>query len=98
VGLARAIALEPEILLFDEPTTGPDPVTSQVIDDLMVKTTRKLQASALIISHNVHAALHMADCVSMISEGKIIESASPGAFVRTGVEKVRHFLKSAGVV
>ena len=97
-GLARAIALKPQIMLFDEPTTGLDPVTSQVIDDLMFKTVRHLNASALIISHNIHAALRIADVVSMIAEGRIIETASPQVFVKSGHKRIHHFLQSAGVV
>jgi len=97
VGIARAIALRPEILLFDEPTTGLDPVTSQVIDDLILSTTRNLGASALVISHNIHAALRISDCVSMIAEGKIIETGKPSLFIRSEVPKVKDFLKAAGV-
>lgn len=97
VGIARAISLKPEILLFDEPTTGLDPVTSQVIDDLILSTTRTLGASALVISHNIHAALRISDFVSMIAEGKIIESSPPKEFVKSKDERVRAFLKAADV-
>jgi phospholipid/cholesterol/gamma-HCH transport system ATP-binding protein len=97
VGIARAIALKPGIMLFDEPTTGLDPVTSQVIDDLILSSTRALGASALVISHNVHAALRISDFVSMIAEGKIIESAPPAIFVRSTNETVMAFLKAAGI-
>jgi len=98
VGLARALALEPRILLFDEPTTGLDPVTSQIIDDLIVKTTRDLGASSVVISHDVHAALRISDFVSMIWKGKIIETARPADFRRSSLEPVVHFLRSAGAV
>lgn len=98
VGLARAIALEPKILLFDEPTTGLDPVTSQVIDNLIVKTTRDLSASSFIISHDVHAALRMGDYVSMIWKGKIIETGRPDDFLKTDKEPVLRFLRSAGAL
>lgn len=98
VGLARAIALEPKILLFDEPTTGLDAVTAEMIDDLIVETTRRLGASALIISHDVRAALRMGDVVSMLWQGKIIESGHPNQFMKSKVEVVSHFLRSAGAV
>ncbi len=98
VGLARAIALEPKILLFDEPTTGLDPVTSQLIDELIVRTVRDLKASALIISHDIHAALRIADFVSMIWKGKIIERATPNELLKSSQEVVRRFLKSAGAI
>lgn len=97
VGLARAIALEPKILLFDEPTTGLDPVTSQIIDDLIVSTTRKIRASAFIISHDIHAALRLADFVSMIWKGKIVDTGTPEQIVRTNHPELKHFLQSAGV-
>ncbi len=97
VGLARAIALGPEILLFDEPTTGLDPETARVIDDLIVSTTRRLKATSLIISHDIHASLRIADFVSMIWEGRIIETASPADFVKSRDPVVKQFLESAGV-
>ncbi len=98
VGLARAIALHPKILLFDEPTTGLDPVTSQHIDDLIAETAERLQATALIISHDVSAALRFSHVVSMLWQGTIIESATPEDFKRSSNEVVRHFLQRAGVL
>lgn len=98
VGLARAIALEPKILVFDEPTTGLDPVTSQVIDELIVRTTRLLKASALVISHDIHAALRIADFVSMIWKGKILERATPAELLKSDKDVIRHFLRSAGAI
>jgi len=97
VGLARAIALEPKILLFDEPTTGLDTLTSEKIDDLIVSTTRRLKASALIISHNIHAALRISDFVSMISGGKIIEEGDAHQFRESKSPVIQSFLKSAGI-
>jgi phospholipid/cholesterol/gamma-HCH transport system ATP-binding protein len=98
VGLARAIALNPEILFYDEPTTGLDPETARVIDDLIADTSRKLNATSLIISHDIHAALRIGDFVSMIWEGRVIESASPTEFLRSENPVVRNFLKSAGAI
>lgn len=98
VGLARAIALSPEILFYDEPTTGLDPQTARVIDDLIANTSRKLNATSLIISHDIQAALRIGDFVSMIWEGQIIETATPDQFLRSDNSVVREFLKSAGVL
>jgi phospholipid/cholesterol/gamma-HCH transport system ATP-binding protein len=98
VGLARAIALDPRILLCDEPTTGLDPGTAKVIDDLIVATTRRLGATTLIISHDVHASLRIADFVSMIWKGSIVETASPEQFVKSRNPVVRDFLTIAGVL
>jgi phospholipid/cholesterol/gamma-HCH transport system ATP-binding protein len=97
VGLARAMALDPKILLFDEPTTGLDPVTSKLIDELIVETTRHLKASALVISHDIHAALRIADFVSMLWKGKIIETATPSDLRKSSNEVVVSFLRSAGI-
>lgn len=98
VGFARAIALQPEILLFDEPTTGLDPVTAELIDHLIVDLTKKIGATAYVISHDLHAGLRIADRLSMLYRGKIIETATPAEFVKTKDPHVRHFLTSAGVL
>jgi phospholipid/cholesterol/gamma-HCH transport system ATP-binding protein len=72
VGLARAIATEPEILFFDEPTTGIDPIMGDVINDLIVKCTRELGASAMTITHDMASARKIADRVAMLYKGEII--------------------------
>lgn len=72
VGLARAIATEPEIIFFDEPTTGLDPIMSDVINDLIVKCVKELGATALSITHDMASARKIADRIAMIYQGKII--------------------------
>ena len=72
VGLARAVALEPEIILFDEPTTGLDPVMGDVINELIVKCTRTLGATTLTITHDMASARVIADRIAMLYQGKII--------------------------
>ncbi|HRC26951.1 MAG TPA: ATP-binding cassette domain-containing protein [Alphaproteobacteria bacterium] len=72
VGLARAIATNPEILFFDEPTTGLDPIMADVINDLIVQCVRDLGATALSITHDMASARKIADEVAMLYEGKII--------------------------
>ncbi|MHC8509829.1 MAG: ABC transporter ATP-binding protein [Rhodospirillales bacterium] len=72
VGLARAIACDPEIIFFDEPTTGLDPIMADVINDLIIKTTRVVGATALSITHDMASARKIADRVAMIYEGRII--------------------------
>lgn len=72
VGLARAIATTPEIIFFDEPTTGLDPIMADVINDLIVENVKELGATALSITHDMASARKIADYVAMIYEGKII--------------------------
>lgn len=72
VSLARAIAHEPEIILFDEPTTGLDPIMADVINDLIIKCSEKLGATTVTITHDMHSAKRIADKVAMIYEGRII--------------------------
>jgi phospholipid/cholesterol/gamma-HCH transport system ATP-binding protein len=72
VGLARAIAAKPEILFFDEPTTGLDPITADVIDNLIRRQVTALGATAVSITHDMNSVRKIADDVAMIHEGKII--------------------------
>ena len=74
VALARAIAAEPEIIVFDEPTTGLDPIMSDVINDLIIKCVRDLGATAISITHDMASTRKIADRVAMIYKGKIIWS------------------------
>lgn len=70
--LARAIALDPEIIFFDEPTTGLDPIMSAIINDLIKKNSKQLGATTITITHDLISAAYIADKVAMIYEGKII--------------------------
>ena len=72
VGLARAIATSPEIIFFDEPTTGLDPIMADVINDLIVENVKELGATTLTITHDMHSARKIADHVAMIYDGQII--------------------------
>jgi len=72
VGLARAIAASPEIIFFDEPTTGLDPIMADVINNLIVKCVKELGATALSITHDMASARKIADRIAMIYKGKII--------------------------
>ncbi|MEL0106952.1 MAG: ABC transporter ATP-binding protein [Rhodospirillales bacterium] len=72
VGLARAIAIEPDIIFFDEPTTGLDPIMADVINNLIVKTTREVGATALTITHDMVSARKIANRIAMLYQGKII--------------------------
>ena len=79
VALARAIATEPEIIFFDEPTTGLDPIMGDVINELIVKCVRQLGATALSITHDMASARKIADRIAMIHDGKIVWSGPSAA-------------------
>jgi len=92
VGLARAIATQPEIIFFDEPTTGLDPIMADVINDLIVKCVKDLGATALSITHDMASARKIADRVAMIYKGKIIWSGPVSQIDNSGNPYVDQFI------
>lgn len=92
VGLARAIAADPEIIFFDEPTTGLDPIMADVINDLIVKVTRELGATALSITHDMASARKIANRIAMLYEGKIIWQGPVEDIDNSGNEHVEQFI------
>jgi len=92
VALARAIASQPEIIFFDEPTTGLDPITADVINDLIVESVRNLGATALSITHDMASARKIADIIAMIHEGKIIWQGPAADIDHSGNELVDQFI------
>ena len=92
VGLARAIATDPEIMFFDEPTTGLDPIMGDVIDDLIVKCVRELGATALSITHDMASARKIADRIAMLYEGKIIWAGPTAEIDRSNNPYVDQFI------
>jgi phospholipid/cholesterol/gamma-HCH transport system ATP-binding protein len=81
-GLARLLVYRPSILLYDEPTTGLDPITSQQINELIVNTQNELEGTSIVVTHDIHSALFMADRLALHSEGKIIHVAEPKEFMQ----------------
>ena len=92
VGLARAIATEPEIIFFDEPTTGLDPIMGDVINDLIIKCVRELGATALSITHDMASARKIADRIAMLYQGKIIWAGPVGDIDSSGNAHVDQFI------
>ncbi len=92
VALARAIATEPEIIFFDEPTTGLDPIMGDVINDLIIKCVQDLGATALSITHDLASARKIADRIAMIYQGKIIWSGSVEDIDHSGNPYVDQFI------
>lgn len=96
VGLARAIALEPEIILYDEPTTGLDPIMTDSVDNLILETQKELKITNVVISHDIDSALKIADKIAMIDDGKIVAEGTVEEFKKSADEKVQKFIKSRG--
>ena len=92
VSLARAIAAEPEILFFDEPTTGLDPIMADVINDLIVRSVREVGATAVSITHDMASARKIADRIAMLYHGKIIWTGPVAEIDRTDNPYVRQFV------
>jgi len=92
VGLARAIAEEPEIIFFDEPTTGLDPIMADVINDLIVDCAKDLGAATLSITHDMASARKIADRIAMLYQGKIIWIGTPDEVFDSGNDFVDQFV------
>lgn len=95
VGLARAIASNPEIIFFDEPTTGLDPIMADVINDLIIETSKGLGATALSITHDMASARKIADQIAMIYKGRIIWVGDAKDIDHSGNEYVDQFIRGA---
>jgi phospholipid/cholesterol/gamma-HCH transport system ATP-binding protein len=89
VSLARALMMQPELILFDEPTAGLDPVISSVIDELIVSLTEKTNTTSVIVTHEMESAFRVATRMAMLYQGKIIEDAAPDRF-RVSANPVVH--------
>ncbi len=92
VGLARAIATSPEIIFFDEPTTGLDPIMGDVINDLIVKCVRELGATALSITHDMASARKISDRIAMLYKGRIIWAGKTAEVDQSGNPYVEQFI------
>jgi phospholipid/cholesterol/gamma-HCH transport system ATP-binding protein len=95
VGLARALALSPDILLFDEPTTGLDPITSAEIGELILKLQRERKVAAIIVTHDVQVARAVANRLALLRDGKILITGSYQELQDSRDAFVTQFLKSA---
>ena len=93
VGLARAVAMDPEIVLFDEPTTGLDPIMSDNVATLILDTQRDLKTTYIVITHDISLTYKIADKVAMLHEGKIVEQGDVG-YVKSSVNPIlRQFVE-----
>lgn len=93
VSIARTIALEPEILLFDEPTTGSDPVTTNAINQLIQKLSKEFHTTSIIVSHDMHCALDIADRIVVLDQGRIVAQDTVDKIKKSDVPIVKEFLR-----
>ncbi len=95
-GLARALALDPSILLVDEPSAGLDPITSLEIDSLLMRLKAKEGVTLVVVTHNIPSARRIGDELAMLHEGRIIARGSVGELDRSEDEMVKKFMRSEG--
>ena len=95
VSLARTVAVNPRILLFDEPTTGLDPITTRAINQLIFELSHELKTTSLVVSHDMGCALEIADRIMVLDQGNIIEQGPKEKVKRSQVPLVCDFLKEA---
>jgi phospholipid/cholesterol/gamma-HCH transport system ATP-binding protein len=93
VGLARAIAMKPEIILYDEPTTGVDPITAGSVDRLIAKMREDLGVTSVVVTHDIESAYRTADRIAMLLDGKIIFCGTPEELRSTDNPYIRQFIE-----
>jgi phospholipid/cholesterol/gamma-HCH transport system ATP-binding protein len=93
VGLARAIVLDPKIVLYDEPTTGLDPITTDYVDDMILTAKRELHVTQVVISHDIASSFKVADKVAFLFKGKIVAEGPPRELRNTPHPELQHFLQ-----
>ena len=97
VGLARAIAMEPEILLYDEPTTGVDPIMADAINELILEMKSRLRVTGIAITHDMTSAYKIADRIAMLFEGQILETGTPEEIKNSRNPIVHQFVTGSSV-
>jgi phospholipid/cholesterol/gamma-HCH transport system ATP-binding protein len=93
VGIARAIALNPRYILYDEPTTGLDPVTTAAMDELMLRARRELGVTSVVVTHDVRSAFAVADRIAFLHQGRILLAGTAGEVRETADPLVRGFIE-----
>jgi len=95
VGLARALAINPEIILYDEPTTGIDPIMGDIINDLIVALHDRLKVTSIVVTHDMRSAYKVADRLAMLYNGKIVEAGTPEEIKHSRNPLVRQFVEGS---
>ena len=94
-GLARAIVMQPDYILYDEPTTGLDPITADAINDLIVDLQQKLQVTSIVVTHDIASAYKISDRIAMLHKGKIIHADTMDNVRNTDHPVVRQFIEGS---
>jgi len=97
VGIARALAHDPEYILYDEPTTGLDPIMADRINRLMLDLKKRLKKTTIMVTHDMHSAFMVGDRIAMLDEGKIIFEGTPEETLKTKNKRVREFIQSSSI-
>jgi len=97
VGLARAICNDPKIILYDEPTTGLDPINSDVINDLILRMQEKLRVTSIVVTHDMTSAFKVANRLAMLYKGQIIGSGTPAEIKSSSDLVIRQFITGSAV-
>ncbi|MFZ1086441.1 MAG: ATP-binding cassette domain-containing protein [Terracidiphilus sp.] len=95
VGLARALALEPEILLLDEPTAGLDPISSGEIDDLILKLQHERQMASIVVTHDLHSAKTISNRLAILDQGNVVIEGAFEDLQKSDIKFVKEFLKQS---
>jgi phospholipid/cholesterol/gamma-HCH transport system ATP-binding protein len=95
VAVARSLVLDPDLILFDEPTTGLDPIVAHHVNELIRNLNRHAAVTILVVTHDLHTAFYLASRIAMLNEGKIVELGSPAAIRKSHNPVVVQFLKAA---
>ena len=93
VALARAIAMDPEVILYDEPTTGLDPIRADVINELIIKLQRELKVTSIVVTHDMNSAFKIADRIVMLHEGHIVFDGTPDEIRKSEQDVVKRFVQ-----
>lgn len=93
IALARAIAMDPKVIMYDEPTTGLDPIRSDVINELILKTQRELKVTSIVVTHDMHSAMKVADRIIMLHEGNFIFDGTPDQLRDSPEPIIQRFVK-----
>jgi phospholipid/cholesterol/gamma-HCH transport system ATP-binding protein len=92
-GLRAPLPLKPEIMLYDEPTTGVDPITGGAVDRLIVKMRDTFGVTSIVVTHDMQSAYRIADRIAMLLDGRIVFTGTPGEIQQTGNPAIRQFIE-----